>query len=469
MRVPEVLMVMSKARFSAGLVAAIAVFALQSAWAGEDLLSSWRSALQHDPAFASARAEWDAGQTKQRQGRALFRPNVAIAGSVSYLNSDRDTRGAQFSAPGFGAANDAQFRSKINDGQATSVGVVARQPLYNAALEAEASQLERQAQLAEARFRGARQELILRTAQSYFAQLLSGDTLATLQAQKKAAAKALDAAIERFDAGATPVTDRDEARARFDEIATQELLAANDLELKRKALSDLSGTSLDRIKPLDAKAQLERFGVGALADWSERAARHNPLVAMQELGREIARDEVAKYRALMSPSLDLVAQISDDRMRGPSGFGTSRVTATTGTIGVQLSIPIFTGGMRSARRDEAAALAEKARFDVDTLRQEVLRQTQAVWLDVSTGMSQVRAREQSLQSARSRLNATEIGQEVGARTMLDLVNAQADFYRAELGLAQAKYQFLLARLRLAAVAGELSEDELHMVNAVLSQ
>jgi outer membrane protein len=460
---------MKAARVTVCLLLAAAGLALQPAQAGADLVSAWRSAQAHDPAFAAARAEWDAGQTRQRQGRALWRPSVAVTGSASYLNSDRDTRGAQFSAPGFGAADNAQFRSKISDGQATNLGVIARQPLYSAALDAEASRLERQAQLAEVRFRGARQELALRAAQAYFGVLLSGDTLATLQAQKQAAAMALEAAIERFEAGATPVTDRDEARARFDEITAQELLAANDLQLKRRVLSDLSGTPSDQIKPLDPKAPLERFGVGALADWSERASRQNPLIAMQELGREIARDEVAKYRALVSPSLDLVAQVSDDRMRGANGFGTSLITGTSSTVGVQLTIPLYTGGMRSARRDEAVALAEKARYDAEALRQEILRQTQAAWLEVSTGTAQLRAREQSLQSARSRLTATEIGQEVGARTMLDLVNAQADFYRAGLGLAQAKYQFLLGRLRLAAVAGELSEDELQMVNAVLSQ
>jgi len=459
---------MKTARFTA-LVAAGAALALQPARAGEDLLSAWRAAQIHDPAFASARAEWDAGQTKQRQSRALFGPTVALTASAGYVNSDRDTRGAQFSAPGFGSANDAQFRSKVNDGQATSVGVIARQPLYSASLDAEASQLGRQAQLADVRFRSARQELMIRTAQAYFALLLSGDALNTLQAQKKAAARALDAAIERFEAGATPVTDRDEARARYDEIAAQELYAVNDLQLKRRMLSDLSGEPAERVKPLDPKFALERLGVGALADWSERASRQNPLIAVQELGAEIARDELAKYRALVSPSLDLVAQYSDDRMHGPNGFGSSQITATTGIIGVQLTIPIYTGGMRSAKRDEAAALAEKSRYDADTLRQEILRQTQAAWLEVSTGMAQIRAREQSLQSARSRLNATEIGQEVGARTMLDLVNAQADFYRVELGLVQAKYQFLLGRLRLAAVAGALSEDELQMVNAALAQ
>ncbi len=460
---------MKKAQFASCVLAAASLAVLGSASAADDLLGAWRAAQTHDPAFAAARAEWDAGRTKSRQGRALLAPNVAVSGSVGYLYSDRDTRGAQFSAPGFGAANDAQFRSKIDGGQASSVGVLARQPIYNAMLSASASQLERQAQLADVRFAGARQELILRTAQAYFALLAANDALATLQAQKKAAASAFDAASERFEAGATPVTDRDEARARFDEIAAQELLAMNEVQLKRRMLSDLSGASAERIRPLAAKAPLDRLTAGTLEDWSARAARGNPLIAMQELGRDIAKDEVAKYRALVSPSLDLVAQVADERMRGPNGFGTSLITGSTGTIGVQLSIPIFTGGMRSAKRDEAAALAEKARYDVETLKQEVLRQTQAAWLEVSTGLAQIRAREQTLASARSRLNATETGQEVGARTMLDLVNAQADFYRAELGLSQAKYQFLLSRLRLAAVAGELTEDELQTVNAALSQ
>jgi len=138
------------------------------------------------------------------------------------------------------------------------------------------------------------------------------------------------------------------------------------------------------------------------------------------------------------------------------------------SIGLQLTIPIYEGGMRSAKRNEAEALARKAGLDVEALRQEVVRQTRAAWLGVSTGIAQIRAHEQALQSARSRLGATETGNEVGARTMLDLMNAQSDFYQAQRNLAQAKYQLLLNRLRLAATAGDLSETELRNVNAALT-
>jgi outer membrane protein len=449
------------------LIACLGLVALPSAQAAEDLLSAWRAAEKHDALFAAARSQREAGHTRERQSRALFMPQVAFAGTVGGTSMDRDTRGAQFSAPGFGSANDARFRSRIDAGAATNLALTARKPLYNAELQANASQLERQAALAGVQLQSVQQDLILRTAEAYFAVLLAEDTLASLEAQKKAAAHALEVAEESFDAGALPVTDRNEAKARHDEIASQELSARNELELKRSVLRDLSGIETERLNKLDDKASLERYSVGPLADWSERAERQNPLLAMQRLGIEIARDEVAKYRALVSPSLDLVAQLSDERMSGRNGFGTSRLSSSAATLGLQLTIPLVTGGMRSAKHDEALALAEKARFEAEALRRDVLRHTQAAWLAVTTGIAQVRAQEQVLRSASERLEATETGQEVGARTTLDLVNAQADRYRAQLRLAEAKYRLLLGRLRLAASAGELSEADVQAVNAVL--
>lgn len=435
--------------------------------AAADLVDAWQSALQHDPAFEAARAQRQAGEARQRQGRALLLPQVAASASGGYVTTDRDTTGAQFSAPGFGASNDAAFRTRIEGGQATGWAISAQQPIYNAERFANSRQLGTQAQLAEVQFRAAEQELILRTAQAYFAVLLAEETLLTTRFQKSAAARALDVASERFEVGAAPVTDRDEAKARFDDITSQEILSSDELQLRRLAFADLTGTSAIGLRRLAAGDSLERFGVGPLAAWSERAAQHNPLIAMQHLGIAIARDEVEKFRAAFSPSLDLVARVADERMSGSNGPGSTSITSNSRTVGVQLSIPLYTGGMRNAKHDEAVALARKAEFDAQALRQEVLRQTQASWLGVSSGISRVNARAQALRSAQSRLNATETGNEAGARTTLDLMNAQTDFFQAQRNLAQAKYQLLLERLRLSAVAGELSDTELRNVNAAL--
>jgi outer membrane protein len=436
--------------------------------AAGDLIDAWQSARQHDPVIEAARAQRQAGEARQRQGRALLLPQVAASASGGYVTSDNDTTGAQFSAPGFGASNAAAFRTRIDGRQATGWSISAQQPIYNAERFANSRQLNTQAQLAEVQFRAAEQELILRTAQAYFAVLLAEETLLTTKFQKDAAARARDIANERFDVGAAPVTDRDEAKARFDDITAQELFARDELQLKRIAFVDLTGASAIGLRRLAVGDSLDRFGVGPLAQWTERAEKRSPLIAMQSLGLDIARDEVEKFRAVFSPTLDLVARIADDRMHGSNGPGTTSITSNTRTVGVQLSIPLYSGGMRNAKHDEAVALARKAEFDAQALRLEVLRQTQASWLGVSSGISRVNARAQALRSAQARLNATETGNEAGARTMLDLMNAQTDFYQAQRNLAQAKYQLLLDRLRLSAVAGELSDTELRDVNGALA-
>jgi len=445
----------------------IAVAAPWAAWAGDDLLTAWQAAERHDPVFAAAREQLQAGHARQQQGSALLRPHVALTGSAAVISSDNDTTGAQFRAPGFGSSTDAEFRTKVNAGQSAGWALVAQQPLYNVERFASARQLDRQGRLAEAQFSAAQQDLILRTAHAYFAVLLAQDAIETLQAQREAAARARDVASGKFDEGAAPVTDRDEARARYDEISARELTARNELEMKRTEFADLSGLQADRLNRVKPDASFDRLAAGSLTEWSERASRQNPLVQMRELGQAVARDEIDKFRAFTSPSVDLIARIADDRLQGGNGFGSTSVTSSVRSIGVQLTIPIYEGGMRSAKREEAEALARKAGLDVTALRQEVVRQTRAAWLGVSTGITQIHAHEQALLSARSRLGATETGNEVGARTTLDLMNAQSDFYQAQRNLAQAKYQLLLNRLRLAATAGTLAEAELREVNAYL--
>ena len=434
-----------------------------------DLMTAWQAAQAHSAAFAAARAQWEAGLTRRRQSGALAMPQVAATASGGYAALDRDTRGAQFNAPGFGAANDAAFRTHSDGGPATAWALTAQQSLYSAERQANSRQLDRQSMLAEEQFRAARQDLIVQTAQSYFAILVAGDSLETLRAQKAAASRAFEVAREQFEAGSTPVTDRHEAQARLDAITTDELAASDELQLRRSAFTDLTGLGGDTLKPLSPATTFEQFDGGPLDAWLERAATQNPLLAMQDLGREIARDELDKFRALFSPSLDLVARVGEERMTGGNGFGgTSTLTANARTIGVQLTIPLYTGGMREAKRDEAAALARKAEFDAQALRQEIARQTRASWLGVNTGISRVKAQMQAVQSAQARLDATETGREAGARTTLDLMNAQTDYFNARRMLAQVKYQLLLDRLRLSAVAGELTDAGLLAVNATLS-
>lgn len=195
--------------------------------------------------------------------------------------------------------------------------------------------------------------------------------------------------------------------------------------------------------------------------------QNNPLLAMQSLGVEIARADVDKFRALTSPVFDLIAQVGDQRLHGDGDYGNSSIESSNWLVGVQVTVPIFTGGMRSARHAEAVALADKAQSNLIGVRQQVARQVQSAWLGVTSGAAQVRALEQAHKSAQARLASTRMGRDNGARTTLDLLNAETDFYSAERALRQAQCNLLINQLRLAATAGALDENQLRATNEKL--
>jgi len=452
------------------LLAAALGAASPAALAAVDLMTAWDAAQQQDPSLASARAELDAGQARGRQGRALLLPTLTVSGSAGYGAGSQNSTGAQFTAPGLGTVNGVDFRTDIRDGTATGWRVTAEQPIYNAERSASARQLEMQADRSGIQLRAARQELMLRTARIYFDVLLSEDALDEISRQKAAAERALVVAQASYDEGKLPITDRNEVRARHDGIVARESMAQDELELRRAALFELTGIPAENLKRMPASAPLLAFDAGRLDQRLARAGENNPLIAVQSLAREIAAQEISKWNAAAAPTVSLVAQAGGDRLSGNGGFGTSAsVSSNNSVVSVQLSIPLYNGGMRSARGDEAVALAEKARFDVDATRKAVQLQTRSAWLGTTSGLARIQSYDRAVESARSRLDATETGHEVGARTTLDLLNAQADLFRALRELQQAKCQVLLDRLTLSKAVGELDVEELRAVNANLTR
>jgi outer membrane protein len=442
----------------AGLIAALPA-------AATDLLAAWQAARDHDPVFAAATAQSRTGDAKQRQGRALWLPQLTASAGTGIASSQNATEGAEFSAPGFGTSRKVDFRTSIDKGSVQRWEIAAQQPLYNAERRAQAAQLDRQAELAAVQYRAAEQALILRVAQAYVDVLAADHRLALLRRHKAAISRALDEAKERFDAGDIPKTDVSEAQSRFDAILAEELATADAQQLAQTAFTDLTGLPAE---PLAGVGTTPAAAPAPLDDWLARSAQGSLLLAHYQLGEDIARREVDKYRALTSPTLDLVARAGDDRLSGDGDFGHSRASSNSRSITLQLTIPLFTGGMRSARHDEAVALADKARYDVDAARQLAARETRAAWLGVTTGAARVRALEQARRSAAARLGATETGLEAGARTTLDLLNAQADLFSAEFTLTQARHALLLDRLRLSTAVGELGQAEIEAANAQLT-
>ena len=449
--------------------AVVAVMAVSAAAAGEvNLGAAWQAAQQHDPAFAAARAQWDAGRTQDQQARALWLPSLSATGSAGRGALDSHTSGAAFAAPGFGSTTDVDFQTSITGGTATRWSVMAEQPLFDAARLAGARELKAGARMAAEQYRAARQDLILRTARSYFDVLNAAAQVETLERLRAAAERTGAEAQARYDAGDIPVTDMREAQAMADAIGVQQLEARNTLALAQAAFSDLTGLDAGNLARVQAGTGADAPAPEGLDTWTRRALAGSPLLAQQRLAQERAAADVGRYGVLTAPRISLVAQAGRESLRGDGDFGAANVTGRQASVALQASVPLFTGGMRSAQRHEARALERRASAELDGAGQQVQQGTRAAWLSLTTAAARVQALQRLHASAASRLDATRTGVEAGGRTTLELLGAEGDYLRAEADLLRAQTQWLLAGLELAAVAGELDGAEVASVDEHLA-
>lgn len=450
------------------LAAAVWLTIIASPVSAMDLQQAWQAAQTKDPQFSAARAGADAGRSKLDQARALKLPQVNAMAGTGVVNAYNKISNAQFSAPGLGAASGANFITQTNAGADLRWNISAEQPLYNAERASQAQQLNKQAQLAEAQFSSEEQQLILRVAKAYFEQLLAADKHAAVKQQRQVVAQALAVAKGRFREGDAAIIDTHEAQARDDALLAQLLEAESDYQLAQAALLDLTGNSDQSLARLPEQVNLQQLTVGELSDWLLLAQSHSPYLQMQEIRQGIAHDEIDKHRALNAPVVNLVAQAGGAQLRGIGSSYASELNNHSVSLGVQLTIPLYSGGMRTAKYAEAVALDTQAQDETELMRLRAGQEARAAWLGVSVGQSKVKALEQALHSAKVKLAATELGREVGDRTTLDVLNAEQAYYATRTTLLSARYQMLLSFLSLAATAGHLDEPRLLAVNALLT-
>ncbi|HMZ83736.1 MAG TPA: TolC family outer membrane protein [Rhodocyclaceae bacterium] len=415
-----------------------------------DLLQMYRDALANDSQFAAARAQLDAGRERIPQGRAGLLPAVG-------LNANTNWNDVDIKQP---ISAERRFNSNGYALQLT-------QPLFRWQNLVQYDQSKLQVAQAEAVFAQARQDLILRVSQAYFDVLLAQDTLTVAQVQKKAIAEQLEQARRNFEVGTSTIVDTHEAQSRYDLTVAQEIAAQSDLDVKRQALRQLIGKEPEALKALKSVVQISRPQPDDIQQWVGAAEQNSFAVQAQQAGLEVATREIERQRAGHYPTVDLVA--SHNRSKGLSSSGVSLGTAesSSNVVGLQLAVPLYQGGLVMSREREAVALKEKASGDLETTRRAAALSARQAYLGVSSGTAQVKALEAALVSSQSALDSNKLGYEVGVRINIDVLNAQQQLYTTRRDLFKARYDTLLAQLRLKAAAGALGEDDVQQINALL--
>ncbi len=431
-----------------------------------DLLQVYQQALANDATFASARASLAAGRERVPQGRALLMPTIGLSGSIVKSDSDNSpwNEGATIVNPITGVPTVIQGGGA--DPTTVTHTLALTQPLFRWANWQTYQQSKLLQAIAEAQFAQAQQDLITRVSQAYFDVLAAQDTLELNRAQKTATTEQLASAKRNFEVGTQTITDTHEAQAAFDLVVAQEFAAINDLENKRSALQAIIGTAPGALAPLKPGVTLATPQPAVIDPWVSSAEAANYGVVAATLNYESSKRDIQKQRAGHYPTLDLTANATRQKVGGQfQGSGTTDNKA----IGIQYSVPIFSGFGVTSRVRESIALEDKARNDLETTRRNAANVARQAYLGVNSGLAQVRALEAAEVSSTSALDSNKLGYQVGVRINIDVLNAQRQLYSTRRDLSRARYDTIMNGLRLKSAAGSLREDDLVPVNNLLAK
>lgn len=424
-----------------------------------DLLEIYRLALASDPVYSAARASWLAGQEKRPQGLAGLLPQASLSASTQYNDRELNFRDPTV------AFNRSQYNSNT-----ASLSVT--QPIYRKQNLVAYDQGKTQVLLADVQLASAGQDLILRVAQAYFDVLLATANLSFTEAQKTAISQQLEQAKRNFEVGNATITDTHEAQARYDLVTAQEIGARADLEVKNRALEQLIGRQAPVLAGPARNFSPTPPTPNAMEPWVERARTTGLAVRIAQENLTFSSQDVERNRGAHHPTVDAFASVSEFGS-GPTSTTAGGTGAGTDTsariIGLQLAIPIYQGGSINSRVREALANEDKARQDLENARRSAELAARQGYLGVTSSIAQVRALESAVVSNQSSVDSTMLGQQVGVRTQVDVLNAQQLLFSAQRDLAQARYNYIASLLRLTAAAGELSETDLQRINGWLEK
>jgi outer membrane protein len=451
--------------FAAAAIALLCISATSTK--ATSLIEVWQEAQNRDPEFIASRYEQMAGEKRRDQGTSLWLPSLnltALTGSMSYNTS---TTGAQFYAPSMGTINGATFNTSINNGFVNRYAVGATQSIYNLERLAQSRQLNYSADASDLGAQIASQNLILLVAERYF-EVLSAEEAVRLISKQELAIENTRLQIEkRFKLGDASQTDMQEANERLETVKVRSLDAKNNLAIKKLALQDLFGTAV-KIDKSKIGLNTGQMTIASLETYVSKLKSQNIQLQMLSVQEKAAKEEAAKYEAIASPKLDAVAQTAKDSLNGSGNFGPANNTATNNyLVGLQLSIPIYTGGYRSAKHEESLLLVEKTKAQYKQSEQNLERTLRSIWQSLYTAKDKLNGLANAKKTGEARLNSTRLGYSNGSRTTMELLAAESDLITNEYMLYMEKVNYLLNRLRLAALSGEISEQNLREANAYL--
>ena len=422
----------------------------------ENILEIYNEALENDPTYKSAEYSYLADKQIVVQGRAALLPSITLSGSTNwneYYQND-------------------QLQQEYNS---FSKSARVSQPLFRLDSWFNFKRSKSLTNAAEADFAYQQQNLLLRTAELYFGVLRAIDNLNAAISEEKAIKKQLDQAQQRYEVGLSAITGVQEAQLAFDLSMAARINNEGNLFSAREALNALIGREIFSLDELGENLNVSSPFPNSKEEWVKTALENNYQLKAAYLRRDAAKSNARSVASNHLPKIDIVGSGSESETNqfNYEGFEVNGqgipVPAVTGrrNYSIQLSVPIFQGGAVSSRRKQAYSQFNEADENTLFTERSVIQEVRSQFSNVVTLVANVNAQRQAVISATSALEATQVGYKVGTRNIVDLLQAEKNLYSAEKNLANAKYDYILANLRLALAAGTIGPNNIVDINNIL--
>ena len=427
-----------------------------------NLISLYQEALRNDSLLSSARFQNAAAQELVKQGKSLFLPSITM--NASFDKQDKERRFLTSSLP----SNDLLSGKKTNY-ETYDYGVTVKQPLFNYSAYAQYKKILTQIDLSDKQLIKTQQDLIFRISKIYFETLLAKDQVDLFQYQRASIQEQLSKAEVQFEAGLISVTDINEAKTKKALIEAQQIGAIQKLKIKKREIQLITGKLPGKLTPLNPVITFTE--VDNLADnWILIAQENNLELQIKKDELKIAEREIDSRRSDHYPTIDAIANRSRNWDKGGYPYGAIKnegMRSYSDTIGVEISIPIFSGGMTSSKVREAVLLKSKLEEDVEYLRRGVELKVRDYYLSLQTNFSEISAYQQAMEAATLQLESTKLGFQEGLRNSVEVLDSQQILFNAKLNILESRYNYIMNLINLKLSSGMLSIEDLDEINKYL--
>jgi outer membrane protein len=420
---------------------------------GEDLVQIYDLAVKSDPVLAEAEQTLYSTREVRPQARALLLPEFGVTADTDYRSNKTTSTNV---STGASSRRHDRFGSR-------GFTAAIRQPIYDRARWITLDQTGNTIAQAEAEYRDSQIGLMVRTTEAYFAVLRAADEVRVQESLQRANERQLEQSKQRFDVGLVAITDVNESQAAYDRSRADVITAKNRLNDAWEALRRIIGPVNVPLARLGEKLPLTPPQPNNIDVWADTAIKNNYAVIAASEASKAAKKQIEIERSGHFPTFDLEAGY--DLGRTDADFGTDN---DTGFVTLSMNLPLYQGGSVTSRTRQAGYDLRAAQDRLDQARREVLENVKNAFRGILSSISDVQARQAAIVSARSRLESTQAGLEVGTRTQVDVLNAQRDLFESEGEYLNSRYAYIINGVRLHQATSTLTRDVLAKGNAWLN-